>query len=144
MSTDVQVETLIRRPRREVSSYAMDWRNDRSWIRALTGARLLTPEPFGIGSRVARSASFLGREIEYVNEIVELEPERRLVMRSVQAPFPMTIVYEFEDADDGTRVRIRTLGDASGFYRLPAPVLARAVKRALTGDLRQLRDVLER
>ena len=143
MNTDVRAETVIARPRSEVAAYVTDWNNDPTWIRALTDVRLVTDGPLRVGSQVERVARFLGKRIEYVNEVVELEPDRRLVMRSVKAPFPMTVTYEFEDADDGTRVRIRTEGDASGFYRLAGPLMARAVKRGIDGDLEQLKAVLE-
>jgi uncharacterized membrane protein len=143
MSTDVEVETIVERPRPEVARYAMDWRNDREWIGALSDVRLVTGEPFGVGSHVARVASFLGKRIEYVNEVVEFDPGARLVMQSVKAPFPMTVVYEFEDAGEGTRMRIRTQGDASGFYRVAGPMLARAVRRGIERDLRRLKQVLE-
>ena len=141
--TDVTVETTIARPRPEVASYATDWRNDTTWIGALSDVRLVTDGPFGVGSRVARVASFLGRRIEYVNEIAEYEPGSRLLMRSVKAPFPMTVAYEFEDADGGTKMRIRAQGDASGFYRLAAPLLDRMVRRGIGGDLRRLKAALE-
>jgi uncharacterized membrane protein len=143
MSTDVQVETVIRRPREEVASYATDWRNDLTWIRALSEVRQVTDGPFGVGSRVERVASFLGKRVEYVNEIVEQVPGERLVMRSVKAPFPMTVAYEFEDADGATRMRIRTQGDASGFYRLAAPLMSAAVRRGVAGDLAKLKAILE-
>jgi hypothetical protein len=143
MSTDVEVETIVERPRPEVARYAMDWRNDREWIGALSDVRLVTGEPFGVGSQVERVGSFLGKRIEYVNEVVELDPGARLVMRSVKAPFPMTVVYEFEDVGEGTRMRIRTQGDASGFYRVAGPMLARAVRRGVERDLRRLKQVLE-
>jgi hypothetical protein len=143
MSTDVQVETVIGRPRAEVAEYATDWRNDTSWIGALSEVRQVTDEPFGVGTRIERVASFLGKRIEYVNEIVELEPGKRLVMRSVKAPFPMTVIYEFEDAGAGTQMRIRTQGDASGFYKLAKPLLAAAVKRGVAGDLARLKATLE-
>ncbi len=142
--TDVQVETTIARPRSEVAGYVTDWRNDREWIGALRDVRLVTAGPVGVGSRVARVASFLGRRIEYVNEVVELEPDRRLVMRSVKAPFPMTVTYEFEDADGGTRVRIRNQGDASGFYRVAGPLLGAAVRKGVAADLARLKELLER
>jgi uncharacterized membrane protein len=141
--TDVTVETEIARPREEVAAYVADWRNDPTWIGALRDVRLETDGPVGVGSRVARVASFLGRRIEYVNEVVDYEPGRRLLMRSVKAPFPMTVLYEFEDAGGGTRVRIRAGGDASGFYRLAAPLLDRAVARGIRGDLARLKTVLE-
>jgi hypothetical protein len=86
MSTDVTVEATIDRPREEVARYAADWRNDREWIGALSEVRLVSEGSFGVGSQVARVASFLGKRIEYVNEVVEYEPGRRLVMRSVRHP----------------------------------------------------------
>ncbi len=143
MSTDVQVETIVARPRELVARYASDWRNDTTWIRAISEARLVTEPPFGVGSQVERVATFLGKRIEYVNEVVEYDPEARLVMRSVKAPFPMTVVYEFEDADAGTRVRIRARGDAGGFYKLAGPLLSRAVKRSIASDLATLKVTLE-
>jgi uncharacterized membrane protein len=140
MSTDVGVERRIQRPRDEVAAYASDWRNDKEWIGALDEVRLVQEAPL----QVARVASFLGKRIEYVNEVVEHEPGRRLVMRSVKAPFPMTVTYEFEDAGEGASLmRIRTEGDASGFYRVAGPLLSRAVKRGLERDLGQLKERLE-
>ena len=57
----------------------------------------------------------------------------------------MTVVYEFEDSGEGgTLVRIRARGGGSGFYRVAAPALAVAVKRGIAGDLRQLKELLER
>jgi uncharacterized membrane protein len=143
MSTDVQVEIEVARPRAEVAGYATDWRNDRAWIGALSEVQLVTEPPFGVGSRVKRVGSFLGKRIEYVNEVAEYEPETRLVMRSVEAPFPMTVTYEFEDADGGTLMRIRAQGEASGFYRIAGPLLSRAVRRSIAADLARLKAMLE-
>lgn len=144
MSVDVTVEVEVGRPRAEVARHAADWRNDPEWIGALSESRLVTEEPFGVGSRVVRVAHFLGRRIEYENEVTEHVPGERLAMRSVRAPFPMTVVYEWEDAGpDRSRMRIRAGGDASGFYRLAGPLLARAVRRGIAGDLERLKRRLE-
>jgi uncharacterized membrane protein len=127
-----------------VAAYVTDWQNDPSWIKALSEVRLLGEPPLRVGSQVLRVANFRGRRIEYVNEVVELDPGSRLAMRSVQAPFPMTVVYEFEEAGEATLVRIRAQGDATGFYRLAAPLLSRSVKRTIAADLKRLKSVLER
>ena len=143
MSTDVTVETIAAAPRADVAAYAIDWRNDREWIGALSDVRLVTEPPFGVGSRVARVASFLGKRMEYVNEVIELEPGRRLVMRSVRSPFPMTVTYEFADAAGGTSIRIRAQGDVSGFYKLGGRLLSRAVRRSIEKDLARLKTIVE-
>jgi hypothetical protein len=126
-----------------VAAFATDPANDTGWILALSSARALTDGPVAPGTRVERIASFLGRRIEYVNEVTAFEPGRRLAMRSVKAPFPMEVVYEFEDDDNGTLMRIHTRGDASGFYRLAGPLLAAAVRRGVERDLAALKRLLE-
>jgi hypothetical protein len=143
MPVDVSATGTIARPREEVAAYLRDPANDTSWIGGLRRARLLTPGPVAVGSRVERVASFLGRRVEYVNEIIELTGER-LVMRSVRSPFPMRVTYGHRQAGDGaTEVSVRVEGDAGRFYALAAPLLGVAVRRSIARDLRNLKRVLE-
>jgi hypothetical protein len=143
MSVDVTVEQPIARDRETVASFAMDPANDLRWIGALSSARVLSPGPVGAGTRVERVARFLGRRIEYVNEITAYEPPRRLAMRSVKAPFPMTVVYEFDDAPGGTVARIRAGGESGRFYAVAGPLLSAMVRRGIARDVRRLKSVLE-
>jgi uncharacterized membrane protein len=143
MSIDVTAEVRVRRPRDEVAAYMSDPANDPEWIGGLREARLLGEGPPGEGSRVARVASFMGRKVEYVNEITRLEPGLVLDMRSVKAPFPMHITYTFEDSGDGTVVRNHVRG-GGGFFSLGSPLFAPMVRRNVQRDLERLRDVLER
>jgi uncharacterized protein YndB with AHSA1/START domain len=143
VSTEVAVERVIRAEPERVAAYAMDPRNDASWIGALTEVNVLTGGPLGKGTLVERVARFLGKRIEYVNEIEVYEPPARLVMRSVKAPFPISVTYELERVEEGTRMRIKTEGDASGSYRLAGPLLNRQVERGVAGDLERLSRILE-
>jgi uncharacterized membrane protein len=143
MPVDVTTTGTIGRPREEVAAYLRDPANDTTWIGGLRSARLLTPEPVGVGSRVERVASFLGRRVEYVNEITELTGDR-LVMRSVRSPFPMRVTYEHRQAGDhATEVSVRVEGDAGRYYALLAPLLGVAVSRSIARDLHNLKRVLE-
>jgi uncharacterized membrane protein len=144
MPVDVTATATIDRPREEVAAYLRDPANDTSWIGGLRSARLLTPGPVRVGSRVERVASFLGRRVEYVNEITELTGDR-LAMRSVRSPFPMRVTYGHRDVEDSTtEVSVRVEGDAGRFYALAAPLLGPAVRRSIARDLRNLKQVLER
>jgi hypothetical protein len=60
MPVDVTATATIDRPRQEVAAYLRDPAKDTSWIGGLRSARLLTPGPVAVGSRVERVASFLG------------------------------------------------------------------------------------
>jgi uncharacterized protein YndB with AHSA1/START domain len=142
MSIDVTAEVLIRRDREAVAAYMVDPAHDPQWIGGVSEVRLLGDPPLAVGSRVLRVASFLGRRVEYVNEVTALEPHQ-LDMRSVAAPFPMRITYEFVPADGGTRVRNRVRGERRGFFRLVGPALAPLVRRSVQRDLERLRDLLE-
>jgi uncharacterized membrane protein len=142
MSIDVVAEVQVRRPREEVAAYMTDPVNDPEWIGGLREARLLGDGPVGEGSRVARVASFMGRKVEYVNEVTALEPGRLLEMRSVKAPFPMHITYTFEERDGGTEVRNHVRG-GGGLFSLGSPLFAPMVRRNVQRDLERMRDVLE-
>jgi uncharacterized membrane protein len=143
MGTRVDESLVIARPRADVAGYMFDWRNDPEWIGGISEARLVTDGDFGVGSRVERVASFMGRRIEYVLEVEDYDPSARVAMRSVKGPFPMTVAYDLEDAGAATRARIRVGGDASGFYRIAAPLLNRAAARSIAGDLKRLKTLLE-
>jgi Polyketide cyclase / dehydrase and lipid transport len=143
MAVDVTATGSIDRLPDQVAAYLRDPANDTDWIGGLRSARLLTPGPVRVGSQVERVAGFLGRRVEYVNEITELTADR-LVMRSVRSPFPMRITYGHRNAGDSTtEVSVRVEGDAGRFYRLVGPLLGLAVRRSITRDLRNLKQVLE-
>ena len=136
MAIDVTAEVQVARPHDAVAAYMTDPANDPEWIGGIREARLLGDPPIKVGSQVAREARFLGRKIDYVNEVTELDSEH-LDMRSVVAPFPMRITYEFEERDGGTRVSNHVRGGGS---RLMAPIVRRSIRR----DLERLREILER
>jgi uncharacterized membrane protein len=143
MAVDTTAAITVERPRDDVAAFLWDPANDRQWIGGLCSARLVTPPPLAVGSRVERVARFLGRRVEYVNEITELTPGR-LAMRSVRSPFPMRITYELRDASGAaTEVSVRVEGNTGRFYALAGPFLARAVNRSVGRDLRTLKRVLE-
>jgi uncharacterized membrane protein len=147
MSIDITAEVAIRRPVREVAAYMIDPAHDPEWIGGVREVRMETPPPLAVGSRVARVAHFLGRRVEYVNEVTELDPARVLDMRSVRAPFPMRVTYSFEprgpDGANGTTVRNRVRGAPGGFFAIFGPLLGPMVKRSVQKDLERLRDVME-
>ena len=145
MAVDVQCERTIPRPRSEVAAYAADPDNTTSWYSNIKAVEWATPRPLAVGSRLAFIATFLGRRLSYTYEIRELVPGERLVMSTAQGPFPMETTYTWEDAGDGaTRMTLRNRGDPAGFKKIAAPVMTRAMRRAMTKDLEHLSAILQR
>ena len=140
---DVRAEVLIHRPVAEVAAYAMDPQNDTGWIGGVRAVTPSQPPPLRPGHRVSRVARFLGRRIEYVLEVRRFEPPHLLSMTSVAGPFPMEVTYEFRDAAGGTQASIVLGGDATGFFRLAAPLLRAASRRSIVRDLRRLKTIME-
>lgn len=143
MAVDVVVETLIEAPLEEVAGFASDPGNAPRWYANIRTVRWVTEPPVAVGSRMDFVARFLGRELAYTYEVTELEPGRRMVMRTAQGPFPMETTYTWAATSAGTRMTLRNQGEPTGFGRVAAPAMAAAVRRATTKDLARLKVLLE-
>lgn len=144
MAVDVTVETVIDCPPQEVAAYAGDPTNAPEWYANIRSVDWQTPPPVTVGSRMDFVAQFLGRRLTYTYEVVDLDPVRKLVMRTADGPFPMETTYTWEPTDVGrTRMTLRNRGNPSGFAKLTAPVVERAMRRATTKDLLQLKAIVE-
>jgi uncharacterized membrane protein len=144
MAVDVVTEVVVSRPVEVVAAFAADPTNAPRWYSRISSVGWRTAPPLRRGSRVDFVAHFLGRRLAYTYEVVELDPGRRLVMRTADGPFPMETTYEWSPVGDGaTRMVLRNRGEPSGFAHVTAPVLARAMRRANRQDLDALRALLE-
>lgn len=145
MAVDVVSEIVIGRPAGAVAAYAGDPGNAPRWYANIESVRWQTPPPVAVGSKMDFVAHFLGRRLAYTYEIVELIPERRLVMRTAQGPFPMETTYTWEPLDAAaTRMTLRNRGAPTGFARVARPIMAAAIRRANQKDLARLKQILER
>jgi hypothetical protein len=144
MAVDVRTEIVIDRPVDVVAGYAGDPSNAPEWYVNIEAVTWRTPPPLAEGSELEFVARFLGRRLAYTYEVVELVPRARLVMRTAEGPFPMETTYTWAPQDDvRTLMTLRNRGEPSGFASLTAPMMAAAMRRANTKDLRRLKDLLE-
>jgi uncharacterized membrane protein len=143
VTVDVLCQVEIPRPRAEVAAYASDPDNTTTWYSNIEAVEWETPRPLAVGSRLSFVARFLGRRLAYTYEISELVPGECVVMSTAQGQFPMETTYTWQDAPDGTtRMTLRNRGEPAGFAKVAAPVMARAMRRAMTKDLRRLSAIL--
>ena len=145
MAVDVTTEVVINLAREQVADYAADPSNAPEWYENIESINWKTPPPVQVGSKMDFVAHFLGRRLTYTYEVVELVPGQRLVMRTAQGPFPMETTYTWETTGDGaTRMSLRNRGEPSGFSRVGAPLMAAAVRRETTKNLKCLKALLEK
>jgi Polyketide cyclase / dehydrase and lipid transport len=143
MSLDVVASVEIGRPPEVVAAYEFDPANDPTWIGGVRTSEPLTEGPLTVGSRVRRRGAFLGRPIEWVMDVMELVPGRRLAMHAVRSPFPMDVTYALEPSARGTTARIRIRGEARGMYGLLGPLTPWMVRRSVQSDLGRLKRAVE-
>jgi uncharacterized membrane protein len=144
MLVDVHTEIEIDLPRAVVAAYAANPDNATAWYENIESVEWKTAPPLAVGSRLALVARFLGRRLAYVYEIRELVPGERLVMGTVDGPFAMETTYTWADTPSGsTSMTLRNSGTPSGFARMSAPMMTRAMRRANRKDLAQLKRLLE-
>jgi uncharacterized membrane protein len=144
MGVDVETRIEIECPRDRVAAFATDPGNASAWYENIKSVEWPANRPITMGSRMAFVAQFLGRTLVYTYEVTELVPGERLTMSTSDGPFAMQTTYTWEDAGAGrTRMTLRNTGEPSGFSRIAAPVLSRAMRRANRKDLGRLKRLLE-
>jgi hypothetical protein len=144
MTVDVVSEIEIALPRADVAAFAGDIDNTIRWYQNIKAVEWKGERPLQVGSRIAFVAHFLGRRLAYTYEIRELVPQERLVMSTSEGPFPMETTYTWATTPDGaTRMTLRNRGTPTGFSKVVAPFMARAMRSANKKDLAALKRLLE-
>jgi uncharacterized protein YndB with AHSA1/START domain len=144
VAVDVLIEITIACPINEVAAYAADPDNAPAWYENIESVTWQTEPPLRVGSEMTFVARFMGRRLSYVYRAVKFEPLQRLVMSTVDGPFPMETTYTWTAVDDrSTRMTLRNRGGATGVMGVLGPLEVIAVRRATGKDLRRLRAVLE-
>jgi uncharacterized membrane protein len=116
-----------------------DPRHDPEWMAAVKSVAPLDDD-VRPGARVRRVGRFLGRTLRWTTEVVSVDP-RELQLRIIDGPMRGIVTYHIEPSGTGSQVTIRNTGQATGFA--PRWLLAMAMRRSLSADLRRLRQAVE-
>ena len=138
-----RAEIVVARPPAEVFRFVADARNRPSWDDSVESEELISPEPIAVGSRLRTRMSSMGRELEYLWEIVEHDPPRRVRVESTAGPFPTTLDWEVSEHPEGSRATFSITGTPGGAMRLMQPLIARNTARNLARAFPRLKEVLE-
>ncbi|HZC29842.1 MAG TPA: SRPBCC family protein [Gaiellaceae bacterium] len=113
------------------------------WQSSLLEARLDPEGAVRAGTQIHEVRKLLGRRIESIVEVTELEPERVFAGRVKTGPIPWSFTYRFEEADASTRVVFHMEGEPGGFFRLAEPLVIRTVEKQLANDFSTLKELVE-
>lgn len=141
--TRVEVTVTIERPPDEVFAFISDFEKNSLWQAGVQKAWFTSNGPFGVGSTYTQLSRFLGRNIEFHFEVSRFEPNKVVEFKTTSGTFPVHIIRAVEPAPEGTRVHAVIEGEASGIFRLAAPILDRVTQRQIESDYARLKTVLE-
>lgn len=138
MRKRITVDARLDHPVDRVFAYLADPMRWHEFAPAVVLRRPISDGALRIGSRWESTDRVIAFRIHFVDELVEYEPNVRLVWSS-SAPWNALTTYRCEADDGGTRVRATYEGDVSGWLRILSYVPGAVIGWILAGDFRRLR-----
>jgi uncharacterized protein YndB with AHSA1/START domain len=130
-----RVTRTVARPAEQVWAALTDWDGAARWLKV---DRIHAEGPTAVGTRLVVTT----RGRDRASEITELEPGRSITLRSVQGGVTADYRYTLEPDGDGTRLTLVADVTTRGPWRLLAPVIRTAIRRADAGQLDALAAAL--
>jgi uncharacterized membrane protein len=148
----IEESIIINRPCDDVFAYLETRSNDPLWMVAVLESQWLDTAgrdpagPTGIGRRGRMVMKIQGRRTEFIDEVTEYEPGRKIAHRTIEGPIPLNTACICTPAPTGCRATV--VGEAGhlvdGVLRpLVEPLVARSIRRSFRADLARLKDILE-
>ena len=134
----------IDRPAPVAFALVSDFERNPEWQRGMVSCTFTTDPPLRVGSRYDQEARFLGRPIISTFEVLQLDADRMVKATTVSGTFPITFTRTVTpDGPDRCVVTALVEGDASGVFRIAAPLIRQMVQRSVRSDYRRLKTLLE-
>ena len=141
------LSVTIARPVEDVFAVLTDPTLTPRWAANAIKGELLTPGPVRVGSRRrAVVKGLLGRTMESVMEVTDLEPNRTLALRLVSASWGGTGRTRYTLASDGHRTRVDWMWELKpgGFLKPFGRPFMAVFADLFQRDLRNLKAMMER
>lgn len=133
----------VNRPVQEVWDFISNFENTTRWSRGVLEAKQTSDGPLGIGSTLQTVVKAFGRRRTADYLVTEYEPNHAFAFEVTAGPMTSRARYLVEPAGAGTQLTASGEAEATGLYKLLAPILVRTVKRHSQDDLTNLKHTLE-
>lgn len=139
-----RAETTIARSAEDIFAYAADVARHPEWM-GVTDAKLISGHQTEVGARAAETLKFGPRTIPFTFEVVEVEPNRRIVWRTVDggalnAEGGLQLVPE---GPTSTRATYFGSMGLRGVWRLLEPLMAAEIRAGESAELERLKAKME-
>ena len=147
---DVEVRRHVAAPVQRVWDVATDLAGAPQVIREIDTVDVLTPGPFGVGTRWRETRTMMGRSATEEMTVTAVEPQRSYTVEATSSGAHYVSTFAFAPSADGGTDVTTTFGGrptstvARILGAVTAPLGRRAVTKALEQDLRDIAEASER
>jgi carbon monoxide dehydrogenase subunit G len=139
----VQRAVLVQPPVDRVYAYLSDFTNAEEWDAGTVSCSMLQGDG-GVGTTYANTSKFMGFETELTYELMELEPDRLVVLRGENSTVTSTDHMLVQPAEGGTEVLYTAEFEFKGLARLLEPVLRVPLEKLADNAENSLASALNR
>ena len=148
----IEESVIIDRPPEDVFGFLEVRSNDAAWMASVVESEWLDATaagpaaPIAVGRRGRMVMKLPGRRGEFVDEVTEYEPGKRIAHRTVEGPILLMTACVCEPAGVGCRATVVAAAErlpGGTFGRIAAPLVGRLIRRGFKADLARLKKILE-
>jgi uncharacterized protein YndB with AHSA1/START domain len=147
---DVEISRHVAAPVQRVWDVATDLAASPEVVRAIDAVEVLTPGPFGVGTRWRETRTMMGRSATEEMTVTAVEPQRSYRVEAASRGAHYVSTFAFTPSADGGTDVTTTFGGrptstvARVLGAVAAPLGRRAVTKALQQDLHDIAAAAER
>ncbi|MFC5381216.1 SRPBCC family protein [Aquipuribacter nitratireducens] len=148
--SDVEVHRRVQAPVDEVWRIATDLESAPQVVRGIDAVEVLTPGPFGVGTRWRETRTMFGRSATEEMTVSAVDPGRSYTVEATSSGVHYLSTFSFAPAGEGATEATMTFGGrpttrvAKVLGALTAPLATRSVEKALRADLDDIAAAAER
>lgn len=141
---EVESRVNINREPGEVFGFLAEPANWALWLEGIVESKQHGRGAITVGTRVNQVVKFLGRRFDITAQVIECDWNRRLTMKVISGPFPMSWTHLVVARDGGSAVITKLEANPGRFFRIAGPLLKPLVQRHFDEDHAALKSILER
>lgn len=141
----IRIETreVIGRPIDEVFEFVSDVKNNPLWQSSIVEGRQTSSGSLGVGTTITTVSRYLGLRIKTDWEVIEYEPNKKYVAKSLSGRGQAKGSWSFEPVASGTCVDLVAEIGFSGLLRIVEPMLKFIGQRVTKKEFAALNDLFE-
>jgi hypothetical protein len=140
-----QIEIVINKNIKEVSDFSGNPNNSMDWLSNVLSIQWKTPKPVQLNSKIAVKSKFVGREFFHIYEVVFIEENKKMMMKTKDGALPMMTTYHWIEIDENTTLfKIDVKGNPVRIYKFLSTCIQFSMKRAYQRGLTRLKEILEK